>query len=120
MWTLGLGFTDPLLQVAGGVFQSEENGWRSPRWASQCLPGRYHTHLFIPGKALGGRRASKGLGHRRTSAGVFLLSQAGTTLSRVPPLPSGRSPPWDSLSPPGLEALVNELCAVLKPHLQPG
>ncbi|EDM18853.1 rCG43513 [Rattus norvegicus] len=48
------------------------------------------------------------------------LYLAGTTLSRVPPLPSGRSPPWDSLSPPGLEALVNELCAVLKPHLQPG
>ncbi|XP_031204622.1 peroxisome biogenesis factor 6 isoform X2 [Mastomys coucha] len=48
------------------------------------------------------------------------LYMAGTALSHVPPLPSGRSPPWDSLSPPGLEALVNELCAVLKPHLQPG
>lgn len=48
------------------------------------------------------------------------LSQAGSALSRVPLLPSERSTPWDSLSPPGLEALVNELCAVLKPHLQPG
>ncbi|XP_052048033.1 peroxisome biogenesis factor 6 isoform X2 [Apodemus sylvaticus] len=48
------------------------------------------------------------------------LYMAGTTLSLVPPLPSGRSPPWDSLSPPGLEDLVNELCAILKPHLQPG
>lgn len=48
------------------------------------------------------------------------LYLAGTALSHVPSLPSGRSPPWDSLSPPGLEALVNELCAILKPHLQPG
>lgn len=110
----------PFLQVAGGVFQSEENGWRSPRGASQCLLGRYHPHLFIHGKALGSWEESfKGVGALENLAGL-LLSQAGTALSRVPPLPSGRSPPWDSLSPPGLEALVNELYAVLKPHLQPG
>ncbi|XP_075836929.1 peroxisome biogenesis factor 6 isoform X1 [Microtus pennsylvanicus] len=48
------------------------------------------------------------------------LYMAGSTLSRVPLLPSGKSTPWDSLSPPGLEALVKELCAVLKPRLQPG
>ncbi|XP_004673550.1 PREDICTED: peroxisome biogenesis factor 6 [Condylura cristata] len=45
------------------------------------------------------------------------LYLVGSTLS---PVPSGESTLWSSLSPPGLEALVTELCAVLKPHLQPG
>ena len=48
------------------------------------------------------------------------LSQVGSTLSPVPRLTSGESTPWNSLSPPGLEALVTELCAALKPRLQPG
>lgn len=48
------------------------------------------------------------------------LYLVGSTLSLVPRLPSGDSTPWSSLSPPGLEALVTELCAALKPRLQPG
>uniref|UniRef100_A0A452TVI8 Peroxisomal ATPase PEX6 n=1 Tax=Ursus maritimus TaxID=29073 RepID=A0A452TVI8_URSMA len=44
----------------------------------------------------------------------------GSTLSPVPRLASGESTPWNSLSPPGLETLVTELCAALKPRLQPG
>nr|CAN13170.1 peroxisomal biogenesis factor 6 [Sus scrofa] len=48
---------------------------------------------------------------------VYLV---GSTLSLVPGLPSGESTPWSSLSPPGLETLVTELCAALKPRLQPG
>uniref|UniRef100_A0A8C9US42 Peroxisomal ATPase PEX6 n=1 Tax=Spermophilus dauricus TaxID=99837 RepID=A0A8C9US42_SPEDA len=38
----------------------------------------------------------------------------------VPMLPSGESTLWNSLSPPGLEPLVTELCTALKPRLQPG
>ncbi|XP_074204848.1 peroxisome biogenesis factor 6 isoform X1 [Camelus bactrianus] len=52
-----------------------------------------------------------------THTSLYLV---GSTLSLVPRLPSGESTPWSSLSPPGLEALVTELCAVLKPRLQPG
>ncbi|XP_004710828.1 peroxisome biogenesis factor 6 isoform X1 [Echinops telfairi] len=52
-----------------------------------------------------------------THTSLYLV---GTTLSTVPGLPSGENPPWSSLSPPGLEALVAELCAALKPRLQPG
>ncbi|XP_070217417.1 peroxisome biogenesis factor 6 isoform X2 [Bos mutus] len=48
------------------------------------------------------------------------LYLVGSTLSLVPRLPSGDSTPWSSLSPPGLEALVTELCTALKPRLQPG
>ncbi|XP_012628611.2 peroxisome biogenesis factor 6 [Microcebus murinus] len=48
------------------------------------------------------------------------LYMVGSTLNPVPRLPSGESTVWNSLSPPGLEALVTELCAVLKPRLQPG
>ncbi|XP_057554870.1 peroxisome biogenesis factor 6 isoform X2 [Hippopotamus amphibius kiboko] len=49
-----------------------------------------------------------------------LKIQVGSTLSLVPRLASGESTPWSSLSPPGLEALVTELCAALKPRLRPG
>ncbi|KAM9739589.1 peroxisome biogenesis factor 6 [Dama dama] len=52
-----------------------------------------------------------------THTSLYLV---GSTLSLVPRLPSGDSTPWSSLSPPGLEALVTELCAALKPRLQPG
>uniref|UniRef100_A0ABI8AFT9 AAA+ ATPase domain-containing protein n=1 Tax=Felis catus TaxID=9685 RepID=A0ABI8AFT9_FELCA len=48
------------------------------------------------------------------------LYLVGSTLSPVPRLTLGESTPWNSLSPPGLEALVTELCAALKPRLQPG
>ncbi|XP_012496309.1 PREDICTED: peroxisome biogenesis factor 6 isoform X2 [Propithecus coquereli] len=48
------------------------------------------------------------------------LYMVGSTLNPVPRLPSGEFTVWSSLSPPGLEALVTELCAVLKPRLQPG
>ncbi|KAM9233180.1 peroxisome biogenesis factor 6 isoform 2-T2 [Dugong dugon] len=48
------------------------------------------------------------------------LYMVGATLSPVPGLPSGERALWSSLSPPGLEALVTELCAALKPRLQPG
>ncbi|XP_008064331.1 peroxisome biogenesis factor 6 isoform X2 [Carlito syrichta] len=48
------------------------------------------------------------------------LYMVGSTLSPVPWLPSGESTLWSSLSPPGLETLVTELCAALKPRLQPG
>ncbi|XP_022359640.1 peroxisome biogenesis factor 6 isoform X2 [Enhydra lutris kenyoni] len=48
------------------------------------------------------------------------LYLVGSTLSPVPSLTSGESTPWNSLSPPGLETLVTELCAALKPRLQPG
>ncbi|XP_008827333.1 peroxisome biogenesis factor 6 [Nannospalax galili] len=48
------------------------------------------------------------------------LYMVGSILSAIPMLPSGRSTPWNSLSPPGLESVVTELCAVLKPRLQPG
>uniref|UniRef100_A0A2K6K793 Peroxisomal ATPase PEX6 n=1 Tax=Rhinopithecus bieti TaxID=61621 RepID=A0A2K6K793_RHIBE len=48
------------------------------------------------------------------------LYMVGSTLSPVPWLPSEKSTLRSSLSPPGLEALVSELCAVLKPRLQPG
>ncbi|XP_033073099.1 peroxisome biogenesis factor 6 isoform X2 [Trachypithecus francoisi] len=48
------------------------------------------------------------------------LYMVGSTLSSVPWLPSEKSTLRSSLSPPGLEALVSELCAVLKPRLQPG
>ncbi|XP_039087171.1 peroxisome biogenesis factor 6 isoform X3 [Hyaena hyaena] len=48
------------------------------------------------------------------------LYLVGSTLSPVPRLASGESTPWNSLSPPGLEALVTELCAALKPRLQAG
>ncbi|XP_027953560.1 peroxisome biogenesis factor 6 isoform X2 [Eumetopias jubatus] len=48
------------------------------------------------------------------------LYLVGSTLSPVPRLASGESTPWNSLSPPGLETLVTELCAALKPRLQPG
>ncbi|XP_039321096.1 peroxisome biogenesis factor 6 isoform X1 [Saimiri boliviensis] len=48
------------------------------------------------------------------------LYMVGSTLSPVPWLPSEESALWSSLSPPGLETLVSELCAVLKPRLQPG
>ncbi|KAL0622420.1 Peroxisome assembly factor 2 [Plecturocebus cupreus] len=47
------------------------------------------------------------------------LYMVGSTLSPVPWLPSEDSTLWSSLSPPGLETLVSELCAVLKPRLQP-
>ncbi|XP_036104924.1 peroxisome biogenesis factor 6 isoform X2 [Molossus molossus] len=49
-----------------------------------------------------------------------LRIQVGSTLSPVPRVPSGESSLWSSLSPPGLEALVTELCAALKPRLQSG
>ncbi|XP_008514032.1 peroxisome biogenesis factor 6 [Equus przewalskii] len=52
-----------------------------------------------------------------THTSLYLV---GSTLSRVPRLPSEESTPWSSLSPPGLEALVTELCVALKPRLQPG
>nr|XP_035979944.1 peroxisome biogenesis factor 6 isoform X3 [Halichoerus grypus] len=48
------------------------------------------------------------------------LYLVGSTLSPVPRLASGESIPWNSLSPPGLETLVTELCAALKPRLQLG
>uniref|UniRef100_A0A8I4A2E5 Peroxisomal ATPase PEX6 n=1 Tax=Callithrix jacchus TaxID=9483 RepID=A0A8I4A2E5_CALJA len=48
------------------------------------------------------------------------LYMVGSTLSPVPWLPLEESALWSSLSPPGLETLVSELCAVLKPRLQPG
>ncbi|XP_077017944.1 peroxisome biogenesis factor 6 [Tamandua tetradactyla] len=48
------------------------------------------------------------------------LYMVGSTLSTVPRLPSREDTLWSSLSPPGLEVLVTELCAVLKPRLQPG
>lgn len=48
------------------------------------------------------------------------LYMVGSTLSPVPMLPSGESTLWNSLSPPGLEPLVTELCTALKPRLQPG
>uniref|UniRef100_A0A8C5K684 Peroxisomal ATPase PEX6 n=2 Tax=Jaculus jaculus TaxID=51337 RepID=A0A8C5K684_JACJA len=48
------------------------------------------------------------------------LYMVGSTLSPVPTLSSGGSTPWSGLSPPGLEGLVTELCAALKPRLQPG
>ncbi|XP_048203704.1 peroxisome biogenesis factor 6 isoform X2 [Perognathus longimembris pacificus] len=47
------------------------------------------------------------------------LYTGGSTLSPVPALSLERSV-WSGLSPPGLEALVTELCAVLQPRLQPG
>ncbi|XP_077760100.1 peroxisome biogenesis factor 6 isoform X2 [Canis aureus] len=52
-----------------------------------------------------------------THTSLYLV---GSTLSLVPRLTSGESTPWNSLSPPGLETLVTELCAALKPRLQPG
>ncbi|KAK2506921.1 hypothetical protein MC885_003960 [Smutsia gigantea] len=52
-----------------------------------------------------------------THTSLYLV---GSTLSPVPRLPAGESTPWNSLSPPGLEALVTEICAALKPRLQPG
>uniref|UniRef100_A0A8C0CZG3 Peroxisomal ATPase PEX6 n=1 Tax=Balaenoptera musculus TaxID=9771 RepID=A0A8C0CZG3_BALMU len=52
-----------------------------------------------------------------THTSLYLV---GSTLSLVPRLPSGESTPWSNLSPPGLEGLVTELCAALKPRLQPG
>ncbi|XP_060018912.1 peroxisome biogenesis factor 6 isoform X4 [Lagenorhynchus albirostris] len=52
-----------------------------------------------------------------THTSLYLV---GSALSLVPRLPSGESTPWSSLSPPGLEGLVTELCAALKPRLQPG
>ncbi|XP_070274669.1 peroxisome biogenesis factor 6 [Myotis yumanensis] len=52
-----------------------------------------------------------------THTSLYLV---GSTLSPVPRVPSGESSLWSSLSPPGLEALVTELCAALKPRLQPG
>ncbi|XP_041609914.1 peroxisome biogenesis factor 6 isoform X2 [Vulpes lagopus] len=52
-----------------------------------------------------------------THTSLYLV---GSTLSLVPSLTSGESTPWNSLSPPGLETLVTELCAALKPRLQPG
>ncbi|XP_036763144.2 peroxisome biogenesis factor 6 isoform X2 [Manis pentadactyla] len=52
-----------------------------------------------------------------THTSLYLV---GSTLSPVPRLPSGESTPWNSLSPPGLEALVTKICAALKPRLQPG
>ncbi|ELW66028.1 Peroxisome assembly factor 2 [Tupaia chinensis] len=48
------------------------------------------------------------------------LYMVGSTLSLVPWLPSEESTLWSGLSPPGLEAVVSELCAALKPRLQPG
>ncbi|XP_007934426.1 peroxisome biogenesis factor 6 [Orycteropus afer afer] len=48
------------------------------------------------------------------------LYMVGVTLSPVPGMPSQEHTLWSSLSPPGLEALVCELCAALKPRLQPG
>ncbi|XP_051710697.1 peroxisome biogenesis factor 6 isoform X3 [Oryctolagus cuniculus] len=47
------------------------------------------------------------------------LYMVGSTLSCVPSLPSAGAP-WSSLSPPGLEGLVAEICAALKPRLQLG
>ncbi|KAM8779414.1 peroxisome biogenesis factor 6 [Rhynchonycteris naso] len=52
-----------------------------------------------------------------THTSLYLV---GSTLSPVPGVPSGESSLWSSLSPPGLEAVVAELCAALKPRLQPG
>ncbi|XP_006860531.1 PREDICTED: peroxisome assembly factor 2 isoform X2 [Chrysochloris asiatica] len=48
------------------------------------------------------------------------LYMVGATMSPVPALSSGEHTLWNSLSPPGLEVLVTELCAALKPRLQPG
>ncbi|XP_040839327.1 peroxisome biogenesis factor 6 isoform X2 [Ochotona curzoniae] len=47
------------------------------------------------------------------------LYMVGSTLSPVP-RPHSATALWSSLSPPGLEGLVAELCATLKPRLQPG
>ncbi|XP_004590432.2 peroxisome biogenesis factor 6 [Ochotona princeps] len=47
------------------------------------------------------------------------LYMVGSTLSPVP-RPHSATALWSSLSPPGLEGLVAELCAALKPRLQPG
>ncbi|XP_054992388.1 peroxisome biogenesis factor 6 isoform X2 [Sorex araneus] len=49
-----------------------------------------------------------------THTSLYLV---GSTLSPVPVAPATL---WHSLSPPGLEALVTELCTALKPRLRPG
>lgn len=85
--------------------------------ARAFLADTTHTSLYMVRHRVGEAWRS---GEKYCNTTGFYLLQAGSTLSCVPLLPSGRSTPWDSLSPPGLEALVNELCAVLKPHLQPG
>ncbi|KAF6365040.1 peroxisomal biogenesis factor 6 [Rhinolophus ferrumequinum] len=52
-----------------------------------------------------------------THTSLYLV---GSTLSPVPRVPSREPPLWSSLSPPGLEDLVTELCAALRPRLQAG
>ncbi|XP_027694111.1 peroxisome biogenesis factor 6 [Vombatus ursinus] len=48
------------------------------------------------------------------------LYLVGSTLSFVPWLPSEGQGLWSSLSPPGLEPLVTQLCDILRPRLHPG
>ncbi|XP_028903299.1 peroxisome biogenesis factor 6 [Ornithorhynchus anatinus] len=49
------------------------------------------------------------------------LYLGGATLSLVPWIPPRGAPaPWNSLAPPGLEALVKQLCDTLGPRLRPG
>ncbi|XP_044528582.1 peroxisome biogenesis factor 6 isoform X2 [Gracilinanus agilis] len=52
-----------------------------------------------------------------THTSLYLV---GSTMSFVPWLPSEGQSLWSSLSPPGLEALVTQLCDVLRPRLHPG
>ncbi|KFO36171.1 Peroxisome assembly factor 2 [Fukomys damarensis] len=96
--------------TAGQVETLEGRLERLPRW---------HEVYFKVKKTIGD--APGGL------SGAYLadtthtsLYMVGSTLSPVPAHPSGGQSLWGGLSPPGLEALVTSLCAILKPCLQPG
>ncbi|XP_069879819.1 peroxisome biogenesis factor 6 [Dipodomys merriami] len=80
-----------------------------PRWREMFFKVKKTV-----GEASGGQTSAYLADTTHTS-----LYTVGSTLSAVPALSLERSV-WCSLSPPGLEALVTELCTILKPRLQPG
>ncbi|KAM5263296.1 peroxisome biogenesis factor 6 isoform 1-T1 [Ctenodactylus gundi] len=97
------------VSAVGQVETLEGSPEKLPRW----------RHIFFKvkktiGEASGGAATAYLADTVHTS-----LYMVGCTLSPIPVCPSGAPPLWNSLSPPGLEALVTELCAALRPRLQP-
>ncbi|XP_006882042.1 PREDICTED: peroxisome assembly factor 2 isoform X2 [Elephantulus edwardii] len=96
--------------TAGQVEVLEGSPEKLPRW----------REMFFKVKRAVGEAPNKPASAYLADTTHTSLYMVGATLSCVPGLPAGEHTPWSSLSPPGMEALVSELCATLKPRLQPG
>ncbi|XP_023575583.1 peroxisome biogenesis factor 6 isoform X2 [Octodon degus] len=96
--------------TAGQVETLEGSLERLPRW---------HEVFFKVKKTIGDAPGGPSSAYLADTTHTSLY-MVGSTLSPVPASASGGPGLWNSLSPPGLEALVTALCTALKPRLQPG